>query len=321
MALNVDVSGYATGLSLAATAVRDSDLKEWRNAATAGWETAGTSTFANRRITLTEGSSEYVRRYTGSFAAGMGDAGLVRVYIHDLNNSNLTATELQATVVGGNEDSLANVLHPATSGQTLTVANGAGNANLTYILGTLLTETSGLIAAGFKKFFNVASPTGTQNSIPDAVAGASGGLAIVGSNVGAATSVSGNVGGLASQAQTDVRSAVGLASANLDTQIGTLATATNLATANTNISTLLTRIPSALFSGITSLAQWLGLLAGKQTGNSTARTEIRATGAGSGTFDETTDSQEALSESVAAVSGSGGDQTVSIEDTTIEDAS
>src|ERR1043165_5975971 len=201
MALNVDVSGYATGLSLAATAVRDSDLKEWRNAATAGWETAGTSTFANRRITLTEGSSEYVRRYTGSFAAGMGDAGLVRVYIHDLNNSNLTATELQATVVGGNEDSLANVLHPATSGQTLTVANGAGNANLTYILGTLLTETSGLIAAGFKKFFNVASPTGTQNSIPDAVAGASGGLAIVGSNVGAATSVSGNVGGLASQAQ------------------------------------------------------------------------------------------------------------------------
>ncbi|HEU4752009.1 MAG TPA: hypothetical protein VFU47_02795, partial [Armatimonadota bacterium] len=42
------------------------------------------------------------------------------------------------------------------------------------------------------------------------------------------------------------------------------------------------------------LAQWLGLLAGKQTGNSTARTELRATGAGSGTYDETTDSQEAL---------------------------
>lgn len=57
---------------------------------------------------------------------------------------------------------------------------------------------------------------------------------------------------------------------------------------------LVTRITSSLFSGITSLAQWLGLLAGKQTGNSTARTELRATGAGSGTFDETTDSQEAL---------------------------
>jgi hypothetical protein len=48
-----------------------------------------------------------------------------------------------------------------------------------------------------------------------------------------------------------------------------------------------------LFSGITSLAQWLGLIAGKQVGNGTARTELRATGAGSGTFDETVDSLEA----------------------------
>jgi hypothetical protein len=61
----------------------------------------------------------------------------------------------------------------------------------------------------------------------------------------------------------------------------------NLATASA-LSTL-----SGIFTGITSLAQWLGLIAGKQTGNSTARTELRATGAGSGTYDETTDSQEA----------------------------
>lgn len=60
------------------------------------------------------------------------------------------------------------------------------------------------------------------------------------------------------------------------------------------VTTLLSRLPAAFFAGITSLAQWLGLIAGKQTGNSTARTEIRATGAGSGTFDETTDSVEAL---------------------------
>lgn len=59
-------------------------------------------------------------------------------------------------------------------------------------------------------------------------------------------------------------------------------------------STLLDRITSTLFSGITSIAQWLGLMAGKQVGNSTARTEIRATGAGSGTYDETTDSLEAI---------------------------
>lgn len=69
------------------------------------------------------------------------------------------------------------------------------------------------------------------------------------------------------------------------------------------VTTLLSRIPSGLFTGITSLAQWLGLMAGKQTGNSTARTEMRATGAGSGTFDETTDSQEAQRDNLGTAVG------------------
>lgn len=69
---------------------------------------------------------------------------------------------------------------------------------------------------------------------------------------------------------------------------------TKIDTIDTNVDTLVSRITSTLFSGITSLAEWLGLIAGKQTGNSTARTELRATGAGSGTFDETTDSLQAI---------------------------
>lgn len=68
----------------------------------------------------------------------------------------------------------------------------------------------------------------------------------------------------------------------------------DVAAVKTDTGNLTTRITSALFSGITSMAEWLGLIAGKQTGNSTARTEIRATGVGSGTFDETTDSQQAI---------------------------
>jgi hypothetical protein len=51
---------------------------------------------------------------------------------------------------------------------------------------------------------------------------------------------------------------------------------------------------AGLFAGISVLAQWLGLIAGKQTANATARTEVRATGAGGGTFDETSDSAEAI---------------------------
>jgi len=68
----------------------------------------------------------------------------------------------------------------------------------------------------------------------------------------------------------------------------------DIAAVKTDTGNLVTRITATLFSGITSLAEWLGLIAGKQSGDATARTEIRATGAGSGTFDETTDSLEAL---------------------------
>jgi hypothetical protein len=80
------------------------------------------------------------------------------------------------------------------------------------------------------------------------------------------------------------------------TRIGTPAASVSadIAAVKADTGNLVTRITSTLFSGITSLGQWLGLIAGKQAGNSTARTELRATGAGSGTFDETADSLEAL---------------------------
>lgn len=69
--------------------------------------------------------------------------------------------------------------------------------------------------------------------------------------------------------------------------------ATDIAAVKTDTGNLVTRITSTLFSGITSLAQWLGALAGKQAPNSTALAEINATGAGSGTYDPATDSLEA----------------------------
>jgi len=64
----------------------------------------------------------------------------------------------------------------------------------------------------------------------------------------------------------------------------------DIAAVKTDTGNLITK----LTTGITSLAEWLGLLAGKQSGNATAITEIKATGAGSGTFDPTTDAQEAI---------------------------
>lgn len=63
-----------------------------------------------------------------------------------------------------------------TGAGQLDFTSGVVKSNLSQILGTALTETAGQIAAAFKKFFNVATPTGTVNSLPDAVAGANGGL-------------------------------------------------------------------------------------------------------------------------------------------------
>jgi hypothetical protein len=75
------------------------------------------------------------------------------------------------------------------------------------------------------------------------------------------------------------------------------------------VTTLLSRVSSTLFTGITSLAHWLGSMAGKQTPNATAQTEMRATGAGSGTYDALTDSNEAVRDrgDAAWLTGAGGD--------------
>jgi hypothetical protein len=60
----------------------------------------------------------------------------------------------------------------------------------------------------------------------------------------------------------------------------------------TDVGTLLTRIPATLFAGITSLAKWFGLLAGK-TADAGALAELQATTAGA-SFSNTTDSLEAI---------------------------
>jgi hypothetical protein len=53
-----------------------------------------------------------------------------------------------------------------------------GRVSLGNVLGTAVTEgAAGRLAGGMVKFFNVASPTGTVNSLPDALAETTGGLA------------------------------------------------------------------------------------------------------------------------------------------------
>ncbi len=53
--------------------------------------------------------------------------------------------------------------------------------------------------------------------------------------------------------------------------------------------------------GITLLAEWLGAIMGKQNADSTALTEIKASGAGSGTYDPNTDSTEGLKDALTTL--------------------
>ena len=99
--------------------------------------------------------------------------------------------------------SIGCTLRPTTAGRKLTVeSDGVGHADLkewlgvaplalssqqvqtdmTAIHGTALTETATQLAGAFVKFFNVSSPTGTVNSLADAVPGAAGGGFIAGTN-------------------------------------------------------------------------------------------------------------------------------------------
>lgn len=83
-------------------------------------------------------------------ANGQIDANTVKV-----GGTTQTARDLGASVL----------ISSGTGTGQLDVTSGVIKANLAQILGTALTETAGQIAAGFKQFFNIASPTSTMNTI------------------------------------------------------------------------------------------------------------------------------------------------------------
>lgn len=95
-----------------------------------------------------------------------------RVDVLKVNGTSQTARDLGASVL----------LSPGTGTGQLDLTSGVAKSNLVQILGTAITETAGQIAAAFKQFFNVATPTGTVNSLPNAPPAANGGLPTVDAN-------------------------------------------------------------------------------------------------------------------------------------------
>ncbi|GIW77999.1 MAG: hypothetical protein KatS3mg104_3062 [Phycisphaerae bacterium] len=106
-----------------------------------------------------------------------------------------------------------------------------------------------------------------------------------------------------------IRSAVGLSASNLDTQLAAISSKTTnlppdpasqslVSSVDSKVTTLLSRITSSLFQGITSLASWLGAIAGKSADPAT-KAEINAT-AGGASYDNQTDSNEAIRDKLDA---------------------
>jgi enamine deaminase RidA (YjgF/YER057c/UK114 family) len=104
-------------------------------------------------------------------------------YVGGTAKLTVDATKLGGTTLTARDIGLSVLLSSGTGTGQLDFTSGVIKANLAQILGTALTETGGLIAAAFKKFFNVATPTGTVNSLPDAVPDAAGGLPVTGTRL------------------------------------------------------------------------------------------------------------------------------------------
>lgn len=87
-------------------------------------------------------------------ASGLVDANAVKVGPTGSGTAQ-TARDIGASVL----------LSTGTGTGQLDFTSGVVKANLAQILGTALTETAGLLAGGFKKFFNIATPASTMDAL------------------------------------------------------------------------------------------------------------------------------------------------------------
>ncbi|MCC6490674.1 MAG: hypothetical protein IT364_24525 [Candidatus Hydrogenedentes bacterium] len=127
--------------------------------------------------TVTEEDSTYGQIKLALTATEM-NADVIDLYVVDNTSGCVpwTATiYTDANTIGEvKTDTAAILADTGTDGVKVSAGTGAGQldftsgvvkSNLAQILGTALTETAGYLAAGFKKFFNIASPTSTMNQI------------------------------------------------------------------------------------------------------------------------------------------------------------
>lgn len=91
--------------------------------------------------------------------------------INQANNGQIdtNAARLGGTTQTGRDVGTSVLLSTGTGTGQLDFTSGVVKASLAQILGTAITETSGQIAAAFKQFFDIATPTGTMKAITNVV--------------------------------------------------------------------------------------------------------------------------------------------------------
>lgn len=153
------------------------DFNITKNGTTAAMASAATATHSHNGMYLiatTTGNTDTLGAVAiscnkATYAMAPFRASVIAAALFDQVVTNGTAygtsTLTQTQITGGAYD--------------ITNAGVTVRANLVQILGTALTGTAALIAAAFSKFFNVATPQGTVNSLPDHGPGGAGGLPTV----------------------------------------------------------------------------------------------------------------------------------------------
>ena len=170
---------------------------------------------------------------------------------------------LGGTTQTGRDIGASVLLSAGTGAGQLDFTSGIVKSNLTQILAHLLTQTGTQLADGFEHFFDVATPTGTLDSLPAAAPNAAGGIPISAA------------GGLAMDTLADL-----VDGGRLDLIFDTIAADTT------------TDIPAKLLAYVQLLARSDAAIA---TDNAPELTAINADGgSGVGDFSNQTDAEEAI---------------------------
>jgi hypothetical protein len=148
-----------TTISTPATAgILDVNVKNMNNVAATSITT----------INANQGTTQPLN-FTGTAGSALVKSDMVDIAGSAVSTSTaqigVNAVNIGGTSQTGRDIGSSVLLSAGTGAGQLDFTSGVVKANLAQILGTALTETAGQIAAAFKQFFNIASPTSTMNTI------------------------------------------------------------------------------------------------------------------------------------------------------------